>query len=116
MPEMLMPSSALFARGLDRSVAMVTDGRYSGVTHGPCVGYVVPEAADRGPISRVRNGDLIRIDIPGRRLDLLVSEEELLKRPAVELKPRTLGGFLKLYVGHVSASDSGCVMETAARD
>ena len=80
MPEMLTPTSTLAGAGLDDRVALVTDGRFSGVTRGACVGHVVPEAADGGPIALIEDGDIIEIDIPGRRLTLEVPEEELERR------------------------------------
>ena len=82
MPEMLTPTSTLAGAGLDDRVALVTDGRFSGVTRGACVGHVVPEAADGGPIALIRDGDVIDIDIPGRRLTLEVADEELERRRA----------------------------------
>ncbi|HUV24265.1 MAG TPA: dihydroxy-acid dehydratase, partial [Methanomassiliicoccales archaeon] len=80
MPEMLSPTSRIAGMGLIDSVALITDGRFSGATRGPCIGHISPEAFERGPIGIVRDGDQIRIDIPGRRLDLLISEEEFKKR------------------------------------
>jgi dihydroxy-acid dehydratase len=82
MPEMLTPTSAVAGLGLDREVALITDGRFSGATRGASIGHVSPEAMERGPIAAVREGDLIAIDIPGRRLDLLVDEAELRAAPA----------------------------------
>jgi dihydroxy-acid dehydratase len=82
MPEMLTPTSTLAGAGLDDRVALVTDGRFSGVTRGACVGHVVPEAADGGPIALVHNGDIVSIDIPGRTIVLEVSGEELERRRA----------------------------------
>ena len=70
MREMLTPTSLLSGMGLDNSVALITDGRFSGGTKGAAIGHVVPEAADRGPIAAVRNGDIISIDIPARKLEL----------------------------------------------
>src|SRR5262249_46068392 len=77
MRELAIPAGMLVGQGLGNSVAMVTDGRYSGATRGPCIGHVCPEAADGGPLSLVRDGDRIRIDLAARRLDLVVDEEEL---------------------------------------
>jgi dihydroxy-acid dehydratase len=80
MREMLTPTSALAGMGLDKSVALLTDGRFSGATRGSCTGHISPEAAAGGPIALVKDGDRIRIDIPARTLELLVSEEELAVR------------------------------------
>ena len=80
MREMLSPTAALAGMGLDREVALITDGRFSGATRGASIGHVSPEAAAGGPIALVEEGDLISIDIPARRLELLVPEEELRRR------------------------------------
>jgi dihydroxy-acid dehydratase len=115
MPEMLTPTSTLAGSGLDDRVALVTDGRFSGVTRGACVGHVVPEAADGGPIALVRDGDLISIDIPGRRLTLEVSEDELAARRSAWRPPaKTVGGVLGRYVALVSGADRGAVLDIRA--
>ena len=88
MQEMLAPTSAIAGRGLGESVALITDGRFSGATKGGSVGHVSPEAAAGGPIALVRPGDMIEIDIPARKLSLLVSDEELAKRKAGWKRPR----------------------------
>ena len=118
MPEMLTPTSTLAGAGLDDRVALVTDGRFSGVTRGACVGHVVPEAADGGPIALVRDGDTIEIDIPGRRLTLAVSEEELARRGAAWRPPAPGAGagtgrrgVLARYVRTVSGADKGAVLD-----
>ncbi|MDD1765094.1 MAG: dihydroxy-acid dehydratase, partial [Methanomassiliicoccales archaeon] len=80
MPEMLAPTSLIVGMGLMDSVALITDGRFSGATRGPCIGHVCPEAFDGGPIAVVKNGDKIRVDIPGRELELLISDRELQSR------------------------------------
>lgn len=80
MKEMLKPTAALIGTGLGNSVALVTDGRFSGATRGPCIGHVDPEAMEGGPIALVKEGDIISIDIPNRKLDLKVPKEELQKR------------------------------------
>ncbi len=77
MREMLAPTSAICGLGLDESVALVTDGRFSGGTRGPCIGHVSPEAGEGGHIALVREGDCILIDIPGRKIELGVDEEEV---------------------------------------
>ena len=112
MREMLSATSAIVGLGLGDSVALVTDGRFSGGTRGPCVGHVSPEAAGGGPIALVRNGDRIRIDIPGRRLDLLVSAAELARRrrswrPAA---PAVTSGYLARYAPMVSSASDGAVV------
>ena len=118
MPEMLTPTSTLAGAGLDDRVALVTDGRFSGVTRGACVGHVVPEATDCGPIALIRDGDWIEIDIPGRRLTLEVAEEELARRRSVWLRPQAgaggplpVGGVLGRYVKMVSGADKGAVLD-----
>jgi len=120
MPEMLTPTSTLAGAGLDDRVALVTDGRFSGVTRGACVGHVVPEAADGGPLALVEDGDWIEIDIPGRRLSLDVSEEELARRRSVWLRPEAgadaggrppVLGVLGRYVKMVSGADKGAVLD-----
>jgi dihydroxy-acid dehydratase len=112
MRELSIPAAILIGMGLGDSVAMVTDGRYSGATRGPCIGYVCPEAAAGGPIGVVQDGDLIEIDIPDRQLNLLVSESELNERlrnrPAPV--PKFSSGFLELYSRVVSGADRGAVL------
>ena len=112
MRELSIPAAMLVGMGLGESVAMVTDGRYSGATRGPCIGHVCPEAADGGPIALVKDGDEIAIDIPARRLDLLVDDAELARRrrdwqPA---EPKVTGGFIDIYRRCVSGADTGAVM------
>ena len=99
MPEMLSVTAALVGMGLAESVSLVTDGRFSGSTRGPCIGHIVPEAQDGGPIALVRDGDLIAIDIPKRRLDLLVAPEEMEKRRKTWSPPplKVNRGYLKAY-------------------
>ena len=112
MRELSIPAAMLVGMGLGESVAMITDGRYSGATRGPCIGHVCPEAYVGGPIAAVREGDLIEIDIPERRLNLLVPEEEIARRLA-EWRPRTPAvtrGFLGLYSRVVSQANEGAVL------
>jgi dihydroxy-acid dehydratase len=111
MRELSIPAAILVGMGLGDSVAMVTDGRFSGATRGPCIGHVAPEAANGGPIAAVREGDSIRIDIPARRLDLLVPDEEIARRLAERrpLPPRITGGFMDVYRRIVSGADKGVV-------
>jgi dihydroxy-acid dehydratase len=111
MREMLNPTSAIMGMGLGTSVALITDGRFSGATRGACVGHVSPEAADGGPIGVVREGDIISIDIPACKIELKVSDEELAERMAA-FKPKTkeLSGYLKRYASLVSSGASGAVL------
>ena len=111
MREMLNPTSAIMGMGLGNSVALITDGRFSGATRGACVGHVSPEAASGGPIGVVREGDRIRVDIPGKKLELLVSEEELAARLSAFTPPqKPLSGYLKRYAALVSSGASGAVL------
>ncbi len=113
MPEMLTPTSAIVGRGLDADVALITDGRFSGATHGAAIGHVAPEACADGPIGLVEEGDTIAIDIPARRLTLEVSEEELARRraarPPVTPRPEVTG-YLARYVKLVSGAERGAVL------
>lgn len=114
MREMLFPTSALVGMGLRGSVGLITDGRFSGGTRGPCVGHVSPEAAAGGAIGLVEEGDIIRIDIPARRLDLKIDEGELAKRREKwkPLPPKIKTGYLARYAKLVSSASSGAVLET----
>jgi dihydroxy-acid dehydratase len=111
MPEMLSVTAALVGMGLAESVSLVTDGRFSGSTRGPCIGHIVPEAQDGGPIALVREGDFIAIDIPNRRLDLLVPPEELERRRKSWTPPplKVTRGYLKTFAERVSSADKGCI-------
>jgi len=115
MRELSIPAAMLVGMGLGDWVAMVTDGRYSGATRGPCIGHVSPEAAAGGPIAVVRDGDEIEIDIPRRRLELLVPKEELTAR-LESWSPRTppiRKGFLGFYAAHVTSADKGAVLDSS---
>ena len=109
MRELSLPAAILVGMGLGDSVAMVTDGRYSGATRGPCIGHVSPEAAEGGPIALVEEGDIIEIDIPGRRLQLCVSEVALSERRArwEPMPPKQQGGFLDTYRRMVGPAATG---------
>jgi len=107
MREMLTPTSALAGMGLDNSVALITDGRFSGATRGASIGHVCPEAAVGGPIARIREGDRIRIDIPARRIDILVPDKELAERQPAVQAPRKLSGVLARYEHLVDISSRG---------
>jgi dihydroxy-acid dehydratase len=111
MREMLTPTSLLSGMGLDDRVALLTDGRFSGATRGAAIGHISPEAAERGPLALVRNGDPIRIDIPQRKLDLMLPEEEVARRleelPAWEPSIKT--GYLRRYAQAVTSACTGAV-------
>ncbi len=113
MPEMLAPTAALMGMGLGDSVALITDGRFSGGTRGPCIGHVSPEAAAGGPIALIEDGDKIELDIPARSLTLKVSQEELAERRARLSVPeaRKLSGWLARYAKLVTSADTGAVLE-----
>jgi dihydroxy-acid dehydratase len=112
MREMLGPTSAIVGVGRDRDVALLTDGRFSGGSRGAAIGHISPEAAEGGPIAVVRNGDMIEIDIPAKKLNLLISKEELKKRLS-QWKPqkRKLRGYLKRYARLVQSAHTGATFE-----
>jgi dihydroxy-acid dehydratase len=113
MREMLSPTSAIAGMGLDKQVALITDGRFSGATRGAAIGHVSPEAAAGGLIALVHEGDTIDIDIPGKRLNLRLSEDELRTRRAACVAPErpALTGYLKRYAAMVSSADKGAVFK-----
>ncbi|MDR0821194.1 MAG: dihydroxy-acid dehydratase [Oscillospiraceae bacterium] len=112
MPEMLAPTAAIAGKGLDGAVALITDGRFSGASRGAAVGHVSPEAASGGLISLVQNGDKIKIDIPNRSIELLVSETEISeRRKSFSCTPRDIGGYLARYRRMVGGADKGAVVE-----
>ena len=113
MREMLNPTSAICGMGLGESVALITDGRFSGATRGAAIGHVSPEAASGGPIALVREGDRIAIDIPSHSIRLLVSEEELAERRAawVRPEPKVKTGYLARYAKLVSSADKGAILD-----
>jgi len=111
MPEMLTPTSALAGAGLDQSVALITDGRFSGASRGASIGHVAPEALDGGPIALVEDGDVISIDIPGRTLALEVGDAEMERRRTAWQRPaREHSGVLRRYVAFVSGAETGAVL------
>jgi dihydroxy-acid dehydratase len=112
MREMLLPTSAITGMGLSDSVALITDGRFSGGTRGPCIGYVSPEAAAGGAIGLVEDGDGIEIDIPNRTMNLLVEESELERRRQSwsPREPKIKTGYLAKYAALVSSAASGAVL------
>ncbi|MFX1411120.1 MAG: dihydroxy-acid dehydratase [Promethearchaeota archaeon] len=113
MRELSIPAAILVGMGLGDSVAMITDGRYSGATRGPCIGHVCPEAIEGGPIAVVQDGDLIEIDIDARKLDLLISQEEIEKRLQkwVSPEPRIKKGYLNIYRKIVSSAKNGAYLQ-----
>ena len=111
MREMLNPTSAIMGMGLGNSVALITDGRFSGATRGACIGHVSPEAASGGMIGIVKDGDIISINIPENKLELKVSDEEIEKRMASFVpKTKELSGYLKRYAALVSSGAEGAVL------
>lgn len=114
MPEMLTPTSAIMGQGLGDKVALITDGRFSGGTRGACIGHVSPEAAERGPISALQNGDIIEIDIPNRKLNVQLSDEEIKKRISSlpEFKPKITKGYLARYSKMVTSANRGAILKT----
>lgn len=112
MREMLSPTSAIAGMGLIESVALVTDGRFSGGTRGPCIGHISPEAQEGGPIGLVQDGDIIEIDIPSRKLDLHVPEAELIKRKEKFIpREKEVTGYLARYRKLVSSANKGAIFE-----
>ena len=113
MREMLAPTAAIVGQGLAESVALITDGRFSGGTQGPCIGHISPEAAQGGLIALIEEGDKIEIDIPKRKLNLLVKEEFLEKRRQSFklLKPKIKTGWLARYAKHVQSAETGAILE-----
>ena len=112
MREMLNPTSALAGMKLDKTVALITDGRFSGASRGASIGHVAPEAAAGGPIGLVQEGDMIAIDIPNAKITLEVSDEELAARKAayVAPEPNVKSGWLARYAKMVSGANQGAVM------
>jgi dihydroxy-acid dehydratase len=113
MPEMLKPTSAIMGAGLGDKVALITDGRFSGGTHGFVVGHITPEAQEGGPIGLIRNGDTILIDAVNRRLEVLVSDQELAQRRKEWQMPpyKVQSGTLWKYIKNVSSASEGCVTD-----
>ena len=113
MREMLNPTSAIAGMGLGSSVALITDGRFSGASRGVSIGHVSPEAAEGGPIALVEEGDLIRINIPEHKLEVVVSDEELARRKAAwtPREPKVTTGYLKRYAKMVTSANKGAILE-----
>jgi len=115
MREMLSPTATIAGMGLSESVALITDGRFSGATRGPCIGHICPEAAVGGPIAMLRNGDIIEIDVPKRKLNVKLSAEELAKRSKSRTakEPNVKTGYLVRYSRLVQGAHKGSVLEKA---
>lgn len=113
MREMLSPTSAIVGMGLENSVALLTDGRFSGGTRGPCIGHISPEAHTGGPIAAICGGDIIKIDIPKRTLDIALSERELRQRLSKWHPPaqKAKSGYLARYAKMVSSADKGAILK-----
>ena len=110
MRELSIPAAMLVGMGLHTSVAMVTDGRFSGATRGPCVGHVCPEAWDGGPIAALRDGDMVDIDVPARRVSVELDERGIRHRLLHAQRPhREVKGFLRVYREHVSSARNGAL-------
>jgi dihydroxy-acid dehydratase len=113
MPEMLTPTSAIMGAGMGSDVALMTDGRFSGGSHGFLVGHVTPEAQDGGPIALVHDGEQITIDAEANRIDLAVSADELSHRRAAFKAPafKATRGTLYKYIKNVKSATEGCVTD-----
>lgn len=111
MREMLTPTSLLSGMGMDKEVALITDGRFSGATRGAAIGHVSPEAASRGTIAALRDGDIIKIDIPNYKLEVELSDKEISQRLAqlAEFEPRVKTGYLQRYAEKVCSASTGAV-------
>ena len=111
MREMLTPTSLLSGMGMDKEVALITDGRFSGATRGAAIGHVSPEAASKGPIAALRDGDIIKIDIPNYKLEVELSDKEVANRLArlAEFEPKVKTGYLKYYAEKVCSASTGAV-------
>jgi dihydroxy-acid dehydratase len=113
MREMLSPTATIAGMGLSESVALITDGRFSGATRGPCIGHVAPEAAVGGPIGLLKDGDIIEIDVPKRKLNVKLSAEELAKRSKswTPREPNVKTGYLVRYSKFVQGAHKGSVLK-----
>jgi dihydroxy-acid dehydratase len=113
MREMLTPTSIIAGMGMDKEVALITDGRFSGATRGSSIGHVSPEAASGGPIAAVKNGDIISIDIPNYKLEVALSQKEISARLAglPQFVSRIKSGYLKRYVDRVTSASNGAVLQ-----
>ena len=113
MPEMLSPTSAIMGMGLGDKAALITDGRVSGGTRGACIGHISPEAAERGPIAALENGDTIHVNIPDKSLNAELTDEEIQSRLGAlpEFKPKITNGYLGRYARMVTSANTGAVLE-----
>jgi dihydroxy-acid dehydratase len=113
MPEMLTPTSAIMGAGLGKDVALMTDGRFSGGSHGFIIGHVVPEAQEGGPLALVKDGDVITIDADRNELSVAVSDAEMVKRKAAWKMPpyKATRGTLYKYIKNVKNASEGCVTD-----
>ncbi|WP_339791544.1 dihydroxy-acid dehydratase [uncultured Imperialibacter sp.] len=113
MPEMLKPTGAVMGAGLGKDVALITDGRFSGGSHGFVVGHITPESQEGGPLALIKNGDIIRIDATNNLLEVKLSSEELAARRKAWVKPayKATKGILKKYINSVSSASQGCVTD-----
>jgi dihydroxy-acid dehydratase len=113
MQEMLSPTSYIMGAGLGESVALITDGRFSGGTRGACIGHISPEAAVGGPIGLLKDGDMIEIDIPNNKIDVKLSDAELAERKKAwkPPKPRITKGCLAKYASMATSADTGAVLK-----
>ncbi len=111
MREMLTPTALLSGMGMDKEVALITDGRFSGATRGAAIGHVSPEAASRGPVAALTDGDIIKIDIPNHKLDVELSDKEIANRLArlAEFEPKVKTGYLSYYAEKVGSASTGAV-------
>ncbi len=111
MREMLAPTSAIVGRGLGKDVALITDGRFSGGTRGLCIGHISPEASMGGIIRLIQNGDKISINIPERKIELLLSDEEIQNREKsfIPKTPKVTKGYLSKYAKAVLGADKGAL-------
>lgn len=114
MREMLNPTSAIIGMGLGSTVALITDGRFSGATRGAAIGHVSPEAAVGGPIAMVKDGDIISIDIPANKIEVKISDEEMAQRASkwTPRKPKITTGYLARYASLVTSGNRGAILET----
>jgi len=113
MREMVMATYLIVDMGLDKSVALVTDGRFSGTSGGPCVGHISPEAMDGGPIALIRDGDMIEIDIPARKIHVDLSKEEMARRREQwkPPEPKVTHGWLAHFAKYATSADKGAYLE-----
>ena len=113
MQEMLWPTSYIMGAGLGESVALITDGRFSGGTKGACVGHISPEAAVGGPLGLLKDGDIIEIDIPNNTINVKLSDDEFAERKKSwkPPRPRETRGYLAKYASMATSADTGAVLK-----